>query len=264
MNAFLTTRRRAAAATLAAGALLVGGAGAAIAPASAAPSSPFGLGTTASQGFQGAPGAGGAAGIIGSLMGGKGTTGLPGVGVFKALFALLGAVQSQVPGIAAPIIAQAQTAGTITPAEATQLTGLLAKPISMIGPIGGGAGSATPLGRPSAGELTVLHQVIVAVLGQLPAITAPVLAAEVANSDLTQGEADAITKIIARLASISSNSTAVGSAGSGMMGGTQGAGSLLAALEQTLGGKSSARPAKKAKHHKHRKIGVSIAGLRSH
>jgi hypothetical protein len=257
MNAFLTTRRRAAAATLAAGALLVGGAGAAIAPASAAPSSPFGLGTTASQGFQGA-------GIIGSLMGGKGTTGLPGVGVFKALFALLGAVQSQVPGIAAPIIAQAQTAGTITPAEATQLTGLLAKPISMIGPIGAGAGSAPPLGRPSTGELTVLHQVIVAVLGQLPSITAPVLAAEVANTDLTQGEADAITKIIARLASISSNPSAVGSAASGMMGGTQGAGSLLAALEQTLGGKSSAKPAKKAKHHKHRKTGVSIAGLRSH
>ncbi|MEA2372536.1 MAG: hypothetical protein QOH12_2930 [Solirubrobacteraceae bacterium] len=261
MNAFLTTRRRAAAATLAAGALLVGGAGAAIAPASAAPSSPFGLGTTAIQGFQGAPGAGGAAGIIGSLMGGKGTTGLPGVGVFKALFALLGAVQSQVPGIAAPIIAQAQTAGTITPAEATQLTGLLARPI---GPIGAGAGSATAFGRPSTGELTVLHQVIVAVLGQLPAITAPVLAAEVANTDLTQGEADAIAKIIARLASISSNPTAVGSAASGMLGGTQGAGNLLAALEQTLGGKSSAKPAKKAKHHKHRKTGVSLAGLRSH
>ena len=242
----------------------MGGGGAVIAPAAAAPSHAFGLGTTGIQGFQGAPGVGSGAGsILSGLIGGKGTTGLPGVGVFKALFALLSAVQTQVPTIAAPIVAQAQAAGTITPAEATQLSGLLAKPMAMIGPMGGGAGSSTPLGRPSTGELTVLRQVIAAVLGQLPTITAPVLVAEVADTDLTQGEADAITKIIARLASISSNQSAVGSAATGMTGSTQGAGSFLAALEKTLGGTSSARPAKKARHHKHRKPGVSLAGLRS-
>ena len=240
----------------------MGGAGAAIAPAAAAPSNPFGLGATGAQGFQGAPG--GAGSIIASLIGGKGATGLPGLGVFKALFALLSAVQTQVPTIAAPIIAQAQGAGTITPAEATQLAGLLAKPISMMGPIGAGPGSATPFGKPSAGELTVLHQVIAAVLGQLPAITAPVLVAEVANTDLTQAEADAITKLIGRLASIASNPSAIGSAATGMTGSTQGAGNFLSALESTLGGKFT-KPAKKtAKHHKHKKIGVSIAGLKSH
>jgi hypothetical protein len=273
MNAFLTTRRRAAAATLAAGALLVGGAGAAIAPASAAPPSVFGSGTTGAQGLQGLGGAGGLASLFGggstgsagglaSLFGGgQGSSGLPGIGLFKAIFAVFGAVQAQVPTIAAPIIAQAQTAGTITPAEATHLTTLLAAK----GPLGGAggaatAGSGTPLGKPSAGELTVLHSVITAVLGQLPTITGPVLAAEVTNGDLTQAEADAITKLISHLSGLSSSSSVTsGVAGSVAGGGGNLLSTLVSALSGKLGkstskttSKSTSKTKHAVKHHHHK------------
>jgi hypothetical protein len=265
MNAFLETRRRAAAATLAAGALLVGGAGVAIAPAAAAPSGFFGSGATGAQGFQGALGGTGAGGILASLFGGgtagsagSSATGLPGAGLFKALFALFGAVQTQVPAIAAPIITQAQTAGTITAAEGTQLTTIfsgksLGMGIGMGMGMGGtaGTGAAPQFTKPSAGELTVLHQVITAVLAALPSITTPVLATEVTNGDLTQTEAATITKIIATIASMSSNTKAVGSAATGMMGSTAGAGSFLSTLESALSSKVKPKVKKSTKHAKH-------------
>ncbi|HEY5196092.1 MAG TPA: hypothetical protein VIJ51_03590 [Solirubrobacteraceae bacterium] len=264
MNAFLKTRKRATATALAAGALLVGGAGAAIAPAAAAPSGPFGSGTTSSPGVAGAGGLGG----LSSLFGGKGTTALPGPGLFKALFAIFGAVQTQVPTIAGPIIAQAQTAGTITQTEATQLTAL----VSAKGPtstgmgtgIGMGSGSGpgstpgsgTPFAKPSAGEIAVLHKVIGGVLGQLPSIAGPVLAAEVTNGDITQADSDAITKIISGLAAISSNATLVSSTATGMAGATAGgAGGFLTSLASELAGKlkkpATSTKAKKPAKHKH-------------
>ncbi|HWH10027.1 MAG TPA: hypothetical protein VG165_02790 [Solirubrobacteraceae bacterium] len=253
MNAFLKTRTRAAAATLAAGALLVGGASAAIAPAAAAPAGLFGSGTTGGQGVQGLGGAGGLSGLSG-LFGGTGASALPGPGLFKAVFALFGAVETQVPTIAGPIIAQAQTAGTITPAEATQLTTLLSAHTltSMTSGAGAGkvpTGSGTPFTKPSAGEIAVIHKVIAAVLGALPTITAPVLVAEVVNGDLTQAESDSITKLIAGLSAMASNASVVSST-TGIVGGSAGAGgNLLSKLASEFAGKLK-KPASSAKTHK--------------
>jgi hypothetical protein len=279
MNAFLTTRRRAAATALAAGALLVGGAGAAIAPAAAAPSNLFGSGTTGGQGFQGS--LGGAGGLLGGFLGGgtSGTTALPGIGLFKALFAVLGAVQTQVPGIAAPIIAQAQTAGTITAAEATQLTSLVSAQhgigmgLGTSQTTGAGAGkqgaSGTAFTPPSAGELTVLHAVMAAVLAQLPTIAAPVLASEVTNGDLTQAEADMFTKIIAGISSMAAKPSTAASTIAGMTGGPTG-GSLLSTLESKLAGikkpakKPAVKPAVKSTKHHHKKGGTTTRSSHSH
>jgi hypothetical protein len=181
------------------------------------------------------------------------------MGIFKALFAVFGAVHAAVPGIAAPIITAGVTAGTITQAEATQLTALLAaqQPLGAgAGSSGGsGSGTGTPFTKPSAGEITVLHQVITAVLGQLPTIAAPVLAAEVANGDITQAESDMFTKLITGFASISSSaktpgSTATGSSTlAGLTGSTAG-GNLLSTLASEFAGKLDKKPAAKPKAKK--------------
>lgn len=154
---------------------------------------------------------------VGFGLGGSPATagaGLPGVGLFKALFAVFGAVRTAVPTIAAPIVAQAVTAGTITQAQADQLTALLGgkHPTATTGT------TATPT-KPSAAEITVLHSVITAILGQLATIAAPVLATEVTAGDLTQAQADMITKILTGLASIHSPlmSGLTTHAGSGML-----------------------------------------------
>jgi hypothetical protein len=188
MNGFPNRRlTAAAAATLA---LVVGGIGAGSAGAQGGSmSTPAPI--TSHAGLSSGLGLG-----VGFGLGGSSATpgaGLPGLGLFKALFALFGAVRTAVPTIAAPIVAQAVTAGTITPAEADQLTGLLSGKHAAAG--------AMPT-KPSAAEITVLHSVIAAVLGQLPTIAAPVLATEVTAGDLTQAQAEMITRILTGLAAI--------------------------------------------------------------
>jgi hypothetical protein len=188
MNGF--PKRRLAAAAAATLALVVGGIGAGSAGAQGGSmSTPTSITTHTGLG-------------VGFGLGGSTATpgaGLPGLGLFKALFALFGAVRTAVPTIAAPIVAQAVTAGTITPAEADQLTALLAgkHPTAM-------AGTTAKPAKPSAAEITVLHSVITAILGQLATIAAPVLATEVTAGDLTQAQADMIAKILTGLASIKS------------------------------------------------------------
>jgi hypothetical protein len=252
MNALPTIRRRVVATGLATAALLLGGAGAATAQANSLPTGLFG----SAPATQTAPGSG-AGGLGTSLLGGKGATGLPGIGLFKAVFAIFGAVRTQVPTIAAPIIAQGVTDGTITQAEADQLTALLAgkKP---------GAGTPTPgsapaPAKPSAGEIAVLRKVFAAILGQLATIAAPVLAAEVTAGDITQAQADLITKVLTSLSAAKlpavpgTTPAAIGSAGS------PGAGSLLS----TLQAKVTSQVKKATKHHKHKKAHTTVRSHRS-
>ena len=231
MNAIFTNRGRLAATVLAATALLLGGAG-----ATASAQGPLGglFGSPAST--QTAP-----AGLGGGI-------GLPGIGLFKALFAIFGAVRTQVPTIAAPIISQAVTDGTITAAEADQLTMWLAgqHPQAMAG-----AGeSQTTKTKPSAGEIAVLRKVFAAVVGQLATIAAPVLAAEVTNGDITQGEADMITKILGRLSA--AKTTTPGSEGTAPSTAGVGAGAASGNLLATVETKVAALVKKSTRHHKHK------------
>jgi hypothetical protein len=249
MNALPTIRRRVVATGLATAALLLGGAGAATAQANSLPTGLFG----SAPATQTAPGSG-TGGVGTSLLGGKGATGLPGIGLFKALFAIFGAVRTQVPTIAAPIIAQGVTDGTITQAEADQLTALLAGKNP-------GAGTPTPgsaPAKPSAGELAVLRKVFAAILGQLATIAAPVLAAEVTAGDITQAQADMIAKVLtglgaAKLPAVPGTTPAIGSAGS------PGIGNLLS----TLQAKVTSQVKKATKHHKHKKAHTTVRSHRS-
>lgn len=234
MKAILTNRGRLAATVLAATALLLGSTAAATASAQGPLSGLFGSPASTQTTPTGIGGA----------------TGLPGFGLFKALFAVFGAVRTQVPTIAAPIISQAVTDGTITPAEAQQLTAWLSgqHPQAMAG---AGAPAMTKT-KPSAGEIAVLRKVFAAVLGQLATIAAPVLVAEVANGDLTQGEADMITKILGRLsaATTSTGTTGAGAAAPSTAGLGAGAasGNLLASVET----KVATQVKKASHHHKHK------------
>jgi hypothetical protein len=231
MKAILTNRGRLAATVLAATALLLGGTAGATAYAQGPLTGLFG--SPAST--QTAPtGVGGA-------------TGLPGFGLFKAVFAVFGAVRAQVPTIAAPIISQAVTDGTITAAEATQLTSWLAGQHTAMA--GTGASTMTKT-KPSAGEIAVLRKVFAAVLGQLATIAAPVLAAEVQNGDLTQAEADMITKVLVHLTAATSPGTGAGATAPSTPGLSAGAasGNLLATVET----KVAAQVKKASHHHKHK------------
>ncbi len=241
MKRFLTLRGRRAATILVTGALVVGGgAAAAGTTAYAQPpgGGPFAPGTTSQT----------TSGLGAGLFGGQGKSTLPGAGLFKAVFAIFGAVRTQVPVIAAPIIAQGVTDKTITQAEATALTAWLS------GQHPTTPGTAT---KPSAGEITVLRKVIAAVLGQLATIAAPVLVQEVANGDLTQSEADMITKIIGGLAGKLAGATSTVPAPTTTTGlsGTAASGGLLAALES----KVAAQVKKTTRHHKHKKTTTQTA-----
>lgn len=230
MNGLLNRRR--ATAAVAAATLLLGGIGAGGAAAQTTMSTPppitghaqlgsgLGLGLGLGSGSSATPGGG-----------------LPGMGLFKALFAVFGAVRTAVPTIAAPIIAQAVTAGTITQAQADQLTALVAghHPTPTMGT------TTTPPAKPSAAELTVLHSVITAVLGQLGTIAAPVLAAEVTAGDITQAESDMIAKIITGLASIKAPASMATGLAAGAASGT-----LAASLESKVTAKVKTHV--KAKH----------------
>jgi hypothetical protein len=70
--------------------------------------------------------------------------------------------------------------------------------------------------------------------------------------------------MIAGIATISSNSKAVGAAATGMMGSTAGAGSFLSTLESALGGKAKQQVKKSTKHRHHRKPTRSTRTHRSH
>jgi hypothetical protein len=224
MHPLLTIRGRLAP-TLVTGALLVAGSGA-LAAHAMAQTPGGGLFATAPTSGQTAPG----------------LKPRPGLGLFKALFAVFGAVRAEVPTIAAPIIAQGVAGGTITPAEATELTALLAGKRGPTGPTG-------PATKPSAGEISVLRKVFAAVIGQLPAIAAPVLVGEVAAGDITQAEADAITKVLTGLSSLKTPGAAPAGAGPT---GTAGAGGLLSRLES----KVAAEVRTTAEHRKHKRHGT--------
>lgn len=223
MNGF-RNRRRAAAVLATAATLALAGAG----TAGAATSNPL-------SGLFGSPPATGQT---------TPTVGLPGMGLFKAAFAIFGAVHTALPAIAAPIIAQGVTDQTITPAEATQLTTLLAG--QHMAPTMGAGGPPT---KPSAGEIAILHKIFAAVLGQLATIAAPVLAKEVTAGDITQAEADLITKIITRLSGALSSATPTTTAPAALTGSAM-SGNLLSTLASTL----TTQVHKTTKHHtKHKK-----------
>ncbi len=232
MKAITTNRGRLAATVLATTALLLGG----TAGATASAQGPF-------TGLLGSPPS-----TQTAPTGVGGATGLPGFGLFKAVFAIFGAVRAQVPTIAAPIISQAVTDGTITPAEATQLTSWLAG--QHMTPTPGAGGSPMTRTKPSAGEIAVLRKVFAAVLGQLATIAAPVLAAEVQNGDLTQAEADMITKVLGHLTAATTPGTGAAPGAPSTAGLTAGAasGNLLATVETKV-----AAQVKKSSHHHKRK-----------
>ncbi|HEU0318667.1 MAG TPA: hypothetical protein VFR49_15125 [Solirubrobacteraceae bacterium] len=233
MNRFLTLRGRLAATILVTGALVVGGAAAGTTAYAQTPGGGlFASGTTSQT----------TSGLGAGLFGGQGKSMLPGAGLFKAVFAIFGAVRTEVPVIAGPIIAQGVTDKTITQAEAAQLTAWLS---------GQDATTSGAPTKPSAGEISVLRKVIAAVLGQLPTIAAPVLVQEVANGDLTQGEADMIAKILGGLAGKLAGATSGVPAPTTTTGlsGTAASGGLLAALES----KVAAQVKKTTRHRKHKK-----------
>jgi hypothetical protein len=95
--------------------------------------------------------------------------------------------------------------------------------------------------KPSAGEITVLHSVIAAILGQVATIAAPVLASEVTAGDLTQSEADLITKIL----------TSLTTAGAGGLATHAVAGTLTTSLASTV--TAQVKKHIKAKH-KHARV----------
>lgn len=118
-------------------------------------------------------------------------------GIFKAVFDVFGAVRTQAPAVAAPVIAQGVTAGTITQAEADQLTALFTATGPAAG-FGGHAAGASGADRPSfsAGQRTVLHQAMQAVAAQLPTIAKTPLDADVTAGTITQSDEDLILKVL--------------------------------------------------------------------
>ncbi len=242
MYSSLTIRGRMVATALATAALLLGGAAAA--GGASAQMLDGGLFGSAPAHVQSTPGAGGAGG---TLLGGQGLSGL---GLFKALFAIFGAVRAQVPTIAGPIIAQGVADGTITPAEGDHLSALLAGHLARPGPGSGATGA--PATKPSAGEIAVLRKVFAAVIGQIATIAAPVLVQEVAAKDITQAEADTITKILTSIsAGKSPGSTSPGTSTTGAgLAASAASGNLIAPVEAKVVAKVK-KSAKK--HHKHKK-----------
>jgi hypothetical protein len=131
-----------------------------------------------------------------------------GGGLFKTVFGILGAVRTQVPTIAAPIISDAVTAKQITQAQADQLTALLSgkkptDPTTTVKAFGGTGGGMHfgPAMKLAPEQLAVLHKVMAAVLAKLPDIAKPVIDKAVADGDLTQKQADMITKVIGLISS---------------------------------------------------------------
>jgi hypothetical protein len=130
--------------------------------------------------------------------------GFLGGGLFKTLFGVFGAVREQTPTIAAPIIADAVTAKKITQAQADELTALLsgklAKPAATA-TAKEGDGSHHAAVKLAPEQLAVLSDVMQAVAKKLPEIAKPVVDAAVAAGDITQKQADLITKVIGMFAS---------------------------------------------------------------
>ena len=164
-------------------------------------------------------------------------------GIFKALFGVFGAVRTQAPVVAAPIISQAVTAQTITQAEADQLTAMFSGTFTMPTGHTGHAGF-TP---PSAGEMTVLHQIIGAIITQLPTIAQPVLDADVTAGDITQSQADLIEKVLTKFASLASSAGLVSSSAAT----PAASGDPLRTLESKLASKVKKASKKHSKHAKH-------------
>ncbi len=237
MHRFLILRGRTAATVLVTGALVVGGASAGTTAYAQTPGGGL-LGSGASGQTTSGVGAG--------RFGGQGQTGLPGLGLLKAVFAVFGAVRAQVPAIAGPIIAQGVSDKTITQAEADQLTAWLSGRHPM---------TSAPAAKPSAGEIGVLRQVIAAVLGHLGTIAAPVLVGEVANGDLTQGEADGIARVLGGLAGAASSVPAPTAT---RLTGLAASGNLLATLES----RTVAQVRRTTRHRRHRQ--ATTQTIRTH
>lgn len=126
-------------------------------------------------------------------------------GLFHALFDVFGAVRAQAPAIAAPVISDAVTAGTITPTEGDQLTAMFASlGTPPAAPTGTGTGTDSPAtpSRPSfsAGQRTVLHAVADAIRTQLVTIATPVLDADVTAGTITAQQETIILGVLARVA----------------------------------------------------------------
>jgi hypothetical protein len=124
-------------------------------------------------------------------------------GLFHALFDVFGAVRTQAPAIAAPVITDAVTAGTITPAEADQLTAMFASlGTPPTAPTGTGTGTPGTHTRPSfsAGQRTVLHAVADAIRTQLVTIATPVLDADVTAGTITAQQETMILSVLAHVA----------------------------------------------------------------
>jgi hypothetical protein len=155
-----------------------------------------------------------------------------GFGLFKGIIDVFGAVRTAVPGIAAPIIAQGVTDGTITQVQADELTALFTVHHGLMGGMG-----HTPL---APEQRTVLHSVMQAVLTQLPAIAQPVLDADVASGDLTQAQADMIAHVIALISSFHPGSLGLGTHGAGATA------NPVTVLQHTV----TKRVKKAARHHK--------------
>lgn len=215
---------RVTAAALATGVLALGSAGGAV----AANDAPVG-------GSTGTP--------SGHTFGAAGLGSFAPTGIFKALFGVFGAVRTQAPVISAPIITQGVTDGTITQAEADQLTSMFSGNFTPPSTHGG----FTP---PSKGEMTVLHQIIGAIIAQLPAIAQPVLDADVTSGDITQSQADLIEKVLTKFASLASSTSLVAPATTT----AASSGDPLRALEKKLASKvkkaSKKHHSKHAKHHR--------------
>lgn len=118
-------------------------------------------------------------------------------GLFHALFDVFGAVRAQAPAIASPVVTDAVTAGTITQAEADQLTAMFAGTGAPTGPMTPGSHA-----RPSfsAGQRTVLHAVAEAIRTQLVTIATPVLDADVTAGTITAQQESMILGVLGHLA----------------------------------------------------------------
>jgi hypothetical protein len=112
------------------------------------------------------------------------------------------AIAKQAPAIAAPVIASAVSAGTITQAQADQLTARIASAATAPGAFGGAKGSKGTKGpKPGATKgagagmfdpatLPVLQDVATAVLKQAPAVAGPIIDSAVTAGTITQAQGD--------------------------------------------------------------------------
>jgi hypothetical protein len=131
--------------------------------------------------------------------------GFLGGGLFKTIFGIFDAVRAQTPAIAAPVIADAVTAGDITQAQADELTALFSATWAK------SSGQRGARLAPAQGK--VLAKVMQAVLAKLADIAKPVVDKAVADGDLTQKQADLITKVIGLISSFKPGSFAHPGAG---------------------------------------------------